>query len=65
MTEQADKSTIRRQLRERLEAMTDADRQTKSVAATNFLTASPEFAAARIVMLYLTAPWSWTRPRSL
>jgi 5-formyltetrahydrofolate cyclo-ligase len=55
MAEQADKSTIRHQLRQRLEAMSDADRQTKSVAATNFLTSSPEFAAARIVMLYLTA----------
>jgi len=49
------KSTIRKQLRDRLEAMSDADRQAKSLAATHFLTASPEFAAARIVMLYLTA----------
>ena len=54
MPEDADKSTIRRQIREKLAAMTDADRQSKSLAATNFLTASPEFAAARVVMLYLS-----------
>ncbi|MGA2439976.1 MAG: 5-formyltetrahydrofolate cyclo-ligase [Tepidisphaeraceae bacterium] len=55
MAEAADKSAIRRQLHEKLKAMTDADRQAKSLAATGFLAASPEFAAARIVMLYLTA----------
>ena len=55
MAEAADKSAIRRQLHEKLKAMTDADRQAKSLAATGFLVASPEFAAARIVMLYLTA----------
>ena len=55
MAEAADKSAIRRQLHEKLKAMTDADRQAKSLAATGFLVARPEFAAARIVMLYLTA----------
>ena len=55
MAEAADKSAIRRQLHEKLKAMTDADRQAKSLAAAAFLAASPEFAAARIVMLYLTA----------
>ena len=55
MAEAADKSAIRRQLHEKLRAMTDADRQAKGLAATGFLAASPEFAAARIVMLYLTA----------
>jgi 5-formyltetrahydrofolate cyclo-ligase len=54
MAESADKSIIRRQLRDKLLAITDADRQTKSLAATAFLAASPEFAAARIVMLYLS-----------
>ena len=56
MAETADKSAIRRQLREILKAMTEADRQAKSLAATALLTASPEFAAARIVMLYLSNP---------
>lgn len=55
MAEAADKSEIRRQLREKLAAMSDSERQTKSLAATNLLSASPEFAAARVIMLYLTA----------
>jgi 5-formyltetrahydrofolate cyclo-ligase len=55
MAEASDKLIIRRQLKERLAAMPESDRQTKSLAAANFLSASPEFAAARIVMLYLTA----------
>jgi 5-formyltetrahydrofolate cyclo-ligase len=55
MAESADKSAIRRELRQRLAAMTDAQRQAKSLAATSFLTASPEFAAARVVMLYLSS----------
>jgi 5-formyltetrahydrofolate cyclo-ligase len=56
MADTADKNTIRRQLREKLAAMTDAQRQTKSLAATALLTASPEFSAARVVMLYLSTP---------
>jgi 5-formyltetrahydrofolate cyclo-ligase len=56
MADTADKSDIRRQLREKLAAMTDAQRQTKSLAATALLTASPEFSAARVVMLYLSTP---------
>lgn len=55
MGEPADKSTVRRQLREKVAALTEEQRHAKSLAATGFLTASPEFAAARIVMLYLTA----------
>jgi len=66
MAEAADKAAIRRQLRETLAAMPDADRQTKSLAATAFLSASPEFAAARIVMLYLsTAQEMDTAPLAL
>jgi 5-formyltetrahydrofolate cyclo-ligase len=66
MAEPADKSAIRHQLRDKLAAMTDPDRQTKSLAATNFLSASPEFAAARIVMLYLsTAQEMDTAPLAL
>jgi 5-formyltetrahydrofolate cyclo-ligase len=51
-----DKSEIRRQLRQRLAAMTEADRQAKSLAAISLITASPEFAAAAVVMLYLSGP---------
>jgi 5-formyltetrahydrofolate cyclo-ligase len=55
MAETTDKSEIRRQLREKLAAMSDAERQGKSLTAANLLSASPEFSAARVVMLYLSA----------
>src|SRR5580658_11231539 len=55
MEEPVEKSTIRRQLREKVAALTEQQRHAKSLTATGFLTSSPEFAAARIVMLYLTA----------
>jgi len=49
-----DKSMIRAQLRAKLAQMSDADRRAKSVAACGLIAASPEFAAARVVMLYLS-----------
>jgi len=49
-----DKSLIRAQLRQRLTALSEPQRQLKSLAACDFLAASPEFAVARIVMLYLS-----------
>jgi 5-formyltetrahydrofolate cyclo-ligase len=55
MAEESDKSAIRKQLREKLALIPEAQRISRSTAAAAFLTASPEFAAARIVMLYLTA----------
>lgn len=48
------KSDIRRQLRERLVAMTDAQRAAKSVAACSLICASPEFQSAMTIMLYLS-----------
>jgi len=53
--EESDKSAIRKQLREKLAAIPETERMARSATAAAFLTASPEFAAARIVMLYLTA----------
>jgi len=50
------KATIRRQLREALAAMSESDRHAKSVAACALIAASAEFAAARVVMLYLSTP---------
>src|SRR5918993_986703 len=50
------KQVVRRKLRETLAAMTDADRHAKSVAAGRVVCGSPEFAAARVVMLYLSTP---------
>jgi 5-formyltetrahydrofolate cyclo-ligase len=49
-----DKQAIRRQLREKLEAISEADRHIKSLAACANMMAAPEFAAARVVMLFLS-----------
>lgn len=48
------KAVIRRQLRETLAAMGDADRHAKSLAACKLIVGTPEFDAARVVMLYLS-----------
>ena len=50
------KAVIRRQLRETLAAMGDADRHAKSLAACKLIVGTPEFDAARVVMLYLSTP---------
>src|SRR4051794_7147289 len=54
MIEGQNKSVIRKQLRDVLGAMSDADRHAKSIAACGLITASPEFAAARVVMIFLS-----------
>jgi 5-formyltetrahydrofolate cyclo-ligase len=56
MEQTNDKSQIRRELRQILEGMSDATRQAKSVSACSLIVATPEFAAARVVMLYLSSP---------
>ena len=56
MTESSDKSEVRRQLRDKLMAMSEADRDSKSLAAAALMAASPEFSAAGVVMLYLSSP---------
>jgi len=56
MTEGCSKSAIRKQLRDRLSSMSDDDRHAKSVAACAMIAGSPEFAAARVIMLYLSTP---------
>ncbi len=50
------KQAVRRKLRETLAAMSEADRHAKSVSACRFVIGSPEFVAARVVMLYLSTP---------
>lgn len=50
---QHDKSALRKRLREMLAAQSPEDRHARSLAATSLLTSTPEFAAARIVMIYL------------
>ena len=53
---QNSKSAVRRRLREVLDAMSDVDRHRKSLAACSLITASPEFQAARCIMLYVSIP---------
>src|SRR5688572_9714743 len=56
MSSNSGKAVIRRQLRETLAAMADADRHAKSMAACRHIVGTPEFDAARVVMLYLSTP---------
>ena len=50
------KPAVRKHLREVLAAMSEAERHQKSVTACSLVAASPEFAAARVVMLFLSTP---------
>src|SRR6266704_6949684 len=50
------KSEIRKALRAKLAAITEPQRHTKSLAACGHLMRTPEFKAARTVMLYLSTP---------
>jgi 5-formyltetrahydrofolate cyclo-ligase len=59
MTEElhnASKSAVRKQLRDLLDAMPGDVRHRKSLAACSLITASPEFQAARCVMVYVSIP---------
>src|SRR2546429_294781 len=48
------KNAIRKELREKLSAMSIADYHSKSLAACSLLAAADQFNQARVVMLYLT-----------
>ncbi|HZL36049.1 MAG TPA: 5-formyltetrahydrofolate cyclo-ligase [Tepidisphaeraceae bacterium] len=50
------KAAVRRQLKDALMAMSDVDRHRKSITACGLLARTPEFEAARVVMLYLSMP---------
>ena len=54
MSDDINKSFIRKQLRDKLAAMTEQQRHQKSHDACGFLLRSPEFNNARTVMLYLS-----------
>src|SRR5215216_834791 len=56
MPQELNKPALRRQLRDQLAAMPEDARHRKSVLACSFVASSPEFAAARTVMLYLSMP---------
>ena len=51
-----EKTETRRHLRQVLAGLSDADRHAKSLAACALVTASPQFKAARTVMLFLSTP---------
>lgn len=56
MSDMNNKAAVRKHLREMLAAMSDVNRHQKSLNACGLLAASPEFAAARVVMLFLSTP---------
>jgi 5-formyltetrahydrofolate cyclo-ligase len=56
MVESLNKAAIRKQLREVVQRMSEADRHAKSVTICSLIAASPEFNAARVIMLYLSTP---------
>jgi 5-formyltetrahydrofolate cyclo-ligase len=56
MSDMNSKAAVRKQLREVLASLTEADRHQKSSAACSLVAGSPEFAASRVVMLFLSTP---------
>jgi 5-formyltetrahydrofolate cyclo-ligase len=56
MSDMNSKAALRRELREKIAAMTPQERHVKSLAACTLLAGAPEFAQARVVMLYLSTP---------
>lgn len=56
MNDMTSKAAIRRRLREMLAAVSETERHQKSLAACSLVAATPEFAAARVVMLFLSTP---------
>ena len=56
MSDMKSKAVIRKELREVLARMSEAELHQKSIAACNLLSTTPEFLSARVVMLYLSTP---------
>jgi 5-formyltetrahydrofolate cyclo-ligase len=56
MSDMNSKAAVRKHLREMLAAHSETERHQKSVTACGLVAASPEFAAARVVMLFLSTP---------
>jgi 5-formyltetrahydrofolate cyclo-ligase len=56
MSDMTSKAAVRKHLREVLAAMSEAERHQKSLAACSLVATAPEFAAARVVMLFLSTP---------
>ena len=56
MSDMNNKAAVRRRLRDVLAKMSESDRHHKSLSACSLIAASPEFSAARVVMLFLSTP---------
>jgi 5-formyltetrahydrofolate cyclo-ligase len=56
MSDMNNKAAVRKGLREMLAALSEADHHRKSLAACGLVAGSAEFAAARVVMLFLSTP---------
>jgi 5-formyltetrahydrofolate cyclo-ligase len=56
MVETLNKAALRKHLRDVLDRMGETDRHAKSLTICSLIAASPEFAAARVIMLYLSTP---------
>ncbi|HEY8747918.1 MAG TPA: 5-formyltetrahydrofolate cyclo-ligase [Tepidisphaeraceae bacterium] len=56
MSDMNSKVAVRKHLREMLAAMSEGERHQKSLSACSLVGASPEFTAARVVMLFLSTP---------
>ena len=56
MSDMNSKAAVRKHLREMLAALGETQRHQKSVSACSLVAASPEFAAARVVMVFLSTP---------
>jgi len=56
MSDMNSKAAVRKQLREVLAALPVTERHQKSSSACTLVATSPEFAAARVVMLFLSTP---------
>ncbi len=56
MIDMNSKPAVRRMLRERLAGILPESRRSRSLLSCNWVTSTPEFGQARVVMLYLSAP---------
>jgi len=56
MIDMNSKAAVRRMLRDRIDAITPADRHAKSVLSTGWLTRTEDFKNAQVVMIYLSTP---------
>ena len=56
MSDMNSKAAVRKHLRDMLAAMSEGERHQKSLSACSLVGASPEFTAARVVMLFLSTP---------